>query len=378
MSHGHEVNVLATYRSLRIAMIPLLLILVVATVLETLRGEVCVLGSISAYFHTPVRGAFVAALAGLGACLIAYKGNDPLENVLLDFAGFMAFLVALVPTTIDTTCATTGKYAGVVPDANTADAVRNNVLTLILMVLLAVGLNLLMPRLVEARRRRTGGASAAAPVPEPVPLVLTADDEKARKLARIWGLVALVIVLVELAMFGFLPETFKDVAHGISAITMVLGVLGVMIANARGFARATQGVDDPPVRHWRNRYTAVAGATVAAIIVAILVFRTGSHLILVLELVVIFGFIVFWFMQTRELWDFPTREEKTRKVEEVLREQEREAVPAPGGGPEREPAGPRDRGLPGEPEEGQPVPGEAPPAPAEPAPTSRGDVYESL
>jgi hypothetical protein len=104
MSETYEDNVLTTYRSLRVAMIPLLLILVVAPALETMRGQVCVLGSISAYFHTPVRGAFVFALAGLGACLIAYKGNDPVEDVLLNFAGFMAFLVALVPTTVDTTC----------------------------------------------------------------------------------------------------------------------------------------------------------------------------------------------------------------------------------------------------------------------------------
>ena len=80
MSEAHEGNVLATNRSLRLAMIPLLLILAVSTALETTRGEVCVLGSVSAYFHTPVRGAFVAGLAGLGACLITYKGNDRLET----------------------------------------------------------------------------------------------------------------------------------------------------------------------------------------------------------------------------------------------------------------------------------------------------------
>ena len=48
-----------------------------------------------------MRGAFVFSLAALGACLIAYKGNDAVEDVLLNFAGFMAFVVALVPTTVD-------------------------------------------------------------------------------------------------------------------------------------------------------------------------------------------------------------------------------------------------------------------------------------
>lgn len=192
MSLAHEGNVLTTYRSLRVAMIPLLLILVVATTLETMRGEVCVLGSISAYFHTPVRGAFVFALAGLGACLIAYKGNDPLEDVLLNFAGFMAFLVALVPTTVDSTCA--AKYGNVVADANTAEAVRNNVLTLFMMSVLAFGLYQFMPKLVawsKGRRR----LAVAPPVPTP-----SEDAKRVSGLARLLTAVALVIVLVELAL----------------------------------------------------------------------------------------------------------------------------------------------------------------------------------
>ena len=86
---------------------------------------------------SPARGAFVLALAGLGACLIAYKGNDAVEDVLLNFAGFMAFLVALVPTTVDGSCPT--KYVNVVADANTADAVRNNVLTLLIVSAAALG-----------------------------------------------------------------------------------------------------------------------------------------------------------------------------------------------------------------------------------------------
>ena len=353
MSEAHEGNVLTTYRSLRVAMIPLLLILVVATALETIRGQVCVLGSISAYFHTPVRGAFVLALAGLGACLIAYKGNDPVEDVLLNFAGFMAFLVALVPTTVDTTCV--AKYGNVVADTNTADAVRNNVLTLLLMSVVAICLYRVTPKLVAEAKKRRGLA-----VVTPVPPTLNDDDKKALKLARLLGSVALVIVIVELALFGFWPSTFKDVAHGISAITMVLGVLGVMVANARGFARATRGIDDPPARHWNNRYAVAAAATLALIVLAILTMRSSQHLILVVELIVIVGFVVFWFMQTRELWDYPTREQKSQQVDQVLEEAGREREPEPE--------------VPGEP---VPTPQPEVPAPAEKG-MSRGDVYETL
>ena len=353
MSETHEGNVLTTYRSLRVAMIPLLLILVVAPALETMRGQFCVLGSISAYFHTPVRGAFVFALAGLGACLIAYKGNDPVEDVLLNFAGFMAFLVALVPTTVDTTCV--AKYGNVVADTSTADAVRNNVLTLILMSLVAIALNRLMPKLVAAAKERSGLALVT-----PVPLTRSEDDKNALKLAPILGSLALVIVIVELALFGFWPSTFKDYAHGISAITMVVGVLGVMVANARGFARATRGIDSPPARQWNNRYAAAATATLALIGLAILLMYSSQHLILVIELIVIVGFVVFWFMQTRELWDYPTREQKSQEVDQVLEEAGREQEPKPE-----------------VPEEPASTPQPQVPALAE-TPRSRGDVYKAL
>ena len=353
MSETHEGNVLTTYRSLRVAMIPLLLILVVAPALETMRGQFCVLGSISAYFHTPVRGAFVFALAGLGACLIAYKGNDPVEDVLLNFAGFMAFLVALVPTTVDTTCV--AKYGNVVADTSTADAVRNNVLTLILMSLVAIALNRLMPKLVAAAKERSGLALVT-----PVPLTRSEDDKNPLKLAPILGSLAMVIVIVELALFGFWPSTFKDYAHGISAITMVVGVLGVMVANARGFARATRGIDSPPAMQWNNRYAAAATATLALIGLAILLMYSSQHLILVIELIVIVGFVVFWFMQTRELWDYPTREQKSQEVDQVLEEAGREQEPKAE-----------------VPEEPTPTPPPQVPALAE-TPRSRGDVYKAL
>jgi hypothetical protein len=366
MSETHEGNVLTTYRSLRVAMIPLLLILVVAPALETMRGQVCVLGSISAYFHTPVRGAFVFALAGLGACLIAYKGNDPVEDVLLNFAGFMAFLVALVPTTVDMTCV--AKYGNVVADTNTADAVRNNVLTLILMSFVAICLYRLMPKLVAAAKKRRG-----FPLVTPVPLTLSEDDKNALKLAPILGSLALVIVIVELALFGFWPSTFKDYAHGISAITMVVGVLGVMVANARGFARATRGMDNPPAKHWNNRYAAAAAATLALIGLAILLMYSSQHLILVIELIVIMGFVVFWFMQTRELWDYPTREQKSQKVDQVMEEA--------GGEQELEPEVAEESAPTPQPE----VVAEEPTSTSQPevpalteTPMSRGEVYKAM
>ena len=377
MSPDFERNVLTTYRTLRVAMIPLLLILIVAPALESTRGQDCLLGSISAYFHTPVRGAFVFALAGLGACLIAYKGNDAVEDVLLNFAGFMAFLVALVPTTVDGSCPT--KYGNVVADANTADAVRNNVLTLLIVSVVFLLLYGFMPRQVERAKTRKGidtatsvdgHRSAAGSL---VGRALRRLRDRNLTLAQVLGVVAVGIVLVELALFIFWPGTFKDSAHGISAGTMVVGVLGVMVANAYSFARAAKEREGDVSSPWTNRYGVTAAATLVLIVVAIVVFAGGRHLILAVELVVIVGFIVFWYMQTRELWFYPTREQKSDAVDQVVQRTSASARSLPPG----QPAPAADAAtVPGEPAAPTQTmtPGEAAAGP----PTSRAEVYKAL
>lgn len=344
MSKTFEHNVLTTYRTLRVAMIPLLLMLVVATALESTRGTDCLLGSISAYYHTPVRGAFVFSLAALGACLIAYKGNDPVEDVLLNFAGFMAFLVALVPTTVDDSCPT--KYGHIVADANTADAVRNNVLTLLIVSVVFLLLYGFMPRQVHRATSRRGLPAATSPSEDgegwsgPLATWFRRIRRRKLRLAGVLGLVTLLIVLVELALFIFWPDTFKDVAHGISAGTMVLGILGVMVANAYSFARATREADGQTSNPWTNRYGVTAAVTLLMIVAAIVIFGSGRHLILVVELVVIVGFIAFWYMQTRELWFYPTREQKSLVVDQVVQQAPTSPPGGPAGRPSAAPTGP--------------------------------------
>ena len=85
-----------TYRYVRIiVVIPAIwLILSIATV-WILRGRV--LASISDYYGGPLRDVFVGGLMAFGICMIAYKGQSKLEEYALNFAGFNAFLVALVP-----------------------------------------------------------------------------------------------------------------------------------------------------------------------------------------------------------------------------------------------------------------------------------------
>ena len=307
MRQSHEAVVLNTYRYLRLATIPLLLMLLIAVALESVRGEPCLLGSISAYYHTPARGAFIGGLFAVGACLIVYKGNDPLEDVLLDFSGFMALVVALVPTTVDGSCGT--KY----PTQNldlTAEAVRNNITTLLIATVLAVAAKGWLVRRDRRRAQRTDELELPM---QPDPEASTTQNGAVLRWARLASWVCLAILVIELGLFLFWPDTFKQVSHGVAAVTMVLGVIGVMVANALGLNRLNGGADQPEVRTWVVRYGTVAAVMVVllgATVVAHLAGIAQNYLILILEVVVILNFLVFWGMQTAELWDHPTREDK--------------------------------------------------------------------
>ena len=88
-----------TYRLLRIAMLVLVIMLATAVIYQIFRPEPdCWLGSISAYYYTSARAVFVVALCAIGACLVAYRGNTPSEDLALNVSGFLAFVVAFIPT----------------------------------------------------------------------------------------------------------------------------------------------------------------------------------------------------------------------------------------------------------------------------------------
>jgi hypothetical protein len=91
-------HILKTYSLLRIGMagigilFPLILWWVGVFVGVKLQG------SISAYYHTPMRDVFVGSLFAIGVFLYFYKGVTNQENIALNFAGVFAVLVALLPT----------------------------------------------------------------------------------------------------------------------------------------------------------------------------------------------------------------------------------------------------------------------------------------
>ncbi|EWS99946.1 hypothetical protein N865_19725 [Intrasporangium oryzae NRRL B-24470] len=87
---------LLTYRYVRMILVLPAAFLLIATVLEAIsRGGFR--ESISDYYQGPVRDVFVGALMASGVVMVAYKGRSKLEDYALNFAGFNAFFVALVP-----------------------------------------------------------------------------------------------------------------------------------------------------------------------------------------------------------------------------------------------------------------------------------------
>jgi hypothetical protein len=58
-----------------------------------------VLASISGYYYSPLRGAFVGSMCAVGVFLLSYSGTEFFEDLISDIAGVAAICVALFPTT---------------------------------------------------------------------------------------------------------------------------------------------------------------------------------------------------------------------------------------------------------------------------------------
>jgi hypothetical protein len=213
-----------TYRYLRVMMIAVLLMLGASVIWQGVAAG-CWLGSVSAYYYTPVRNVFVGALFVFGAALIAYHGSTPEEETVLNLSGFTALVVALVPTVPD------GCEA--LPD----DAeVTNNIASLAIAAVLALGLI----KVINRDRVEPEGNSPAAQVSEKKSGLRAWLAQRWSSLGTWWpdhGQKVLVVVcsIVPPAMFVFFllgRETFISVAHTLAALTMVFGLILYMIFNA--------------------------------------------------------------------------------------------------------------------------------------------------
>ncbi|MDX8031924.1 hypothetical protein SK803_16995 [Lentzea sp. BCCO 10_0856] len=268
-----------TYFSLRLTLTLIVVMLLVALAIQGVR-EWCAMHSISAFYYSPLQPMFVGVLVAIGICLIVYQGTTYLENLLLDIAGFMAFIVAFVPTA-DPKSVCTGKgYVGL--GVEQSFLVWRNVLPLLLVAFMAT--------FIAFGVRLKKDKSAPHPRLE------------VRRIGA--GLGAQLVVLAALL---FLNGQFVQRAHGIAATTLFVCIIAVVVINHIGRK------DDSSVTERKNVYGWVAAVMAGTLIVCVaahLIFKL-PHLILIIETLLITEFAVYWAIQTKDLRGRTVRSENS-------------------------------------------------------------------
>jgi hypothetical protein len=271
--YRHELQ--ATYRYLRLSIILLTSLLGVAVGLQIIADGGTVLPSVSAYYYTPARGVFVASLCAVGACMVIHRGRSDLEDVLLNFSGYLAFFVAFVPTA--RTEAADG--VAVIPE-DVVDAVINNTWAILVVGALAFVVEMVVLPQQERSTGTRGGRAA---------LVISA------------------LAYVGLLLFFLVArQSFLDWGHGLAAIVLFVGIMGVVGVNGIAMARARQEAGHTKRTRWFNRYTyGFLGMLVSAILIVVAVRPFVEQWIFVLEAALIAQFLGFWITQTVERWTEP-------------------------------------------------------------------------
>lgn len=267
-------SAIKTYRYLRLAMVAMIGLLAVSLVIEWWKtGRSCLQTSISAYYYTPVAAIFVGTLITIGICMVALKGNSEREDVLLNVAGMLAPVVALVPTPGKGTC-----HSAAVTLSDTRANVGNNMLAL--MIVAAVCLLITGYILFKT----------------------------AREFKYLAGLaVAAVIIAGAIGWFFLNRDGFIAGAHYTAAVAMFVCIVIVVLLNAYQFGSNTTGTQPPPP----NRYSAIAvGMVVGPLLMWLADLAWGwDHVVLWIEGLLIVLFAAFWLIQTQELWNVGVREE---------------------------------------------------------------------
>lgn len=232
-------DVIKTYRYLRIGMIGAAVLLGAAIVIEHFNAD-CWQTSISAYYFTPVRAIFVGSMIVVGVSLIVYKGRTPFEDMFLNLAGMLAFVVAIAPTT------DVGHCFSVPPDSfpRKADGtlagwvvtnINNNYKALLIVGVIALVVGLI------------------------IVLVVDRDEPAKEKQSSLRGLGMAGLVLFVGWMLILFWDNFYSLAHGLAAFAMFGCLIAAIIANVveQWSKRIERGTE-----RWSRRYLAIAVAMV--------------------------------------------------------------------------------------------------------------------
>ena len=262
---------LDTYRYLRGGMPVMLVMLASALVIERARAT-CWQTSISAYYFTAVHAVFIGSICAIGTLLIVYKGSNDTEDVLLNLAGMLAFVVAFVPTTRPVLLC----GASALPvNAVSQQAVVANVWALVIALAVSRAASWWMYRRTGTGRGRSALGTAAVWVQRAVLAV---------------GLVTLIAA----------QHWFVGNAHGIAAATMFGAFIVTVVINAvlvRTCYRVVYQV-----------ISVLMVLTLVAAVVVHFVLDDFNHVVLVVEILLIAEFGAYWVVQTVELWNSPVRD----------------------------------------------------------------------
>ncbi|MDR7251582.1 membrane protease YdiL (CAAX protease family) [Nocardioides sp. BE266] len=286
-----------TYSGIRLGVVMVILALGFAVWREIASSpNACVQRSLSAYFYTPVRPVFVGALLLIGFAFIVMWGKTALEDAVLNIAGLLLSVVALVPTLDANYCsvpaaagggeATSG--AAQISDNDLIKANADTVARSFTALLFALVVILVLVAVLTLK------AWADGRTPSP-----------AMRVAYIatWLAAAVVVALLYvLYLDADDPDSaFNQDVHGWSA-NIAVGLVIVAV-----FLAAKENRNDPQRHRWFWLY----GSLGVAMVVTAVVFKGGdkvglfsgwldSHATFVVEAILIAFIAVFWIFQTIE------------------------------------------------------------------------------
>jgi hypothetical protein len=287
-------DIITTYRYLRIS-IAASAVWLFASVTETATSTHCIQNSLSAFYYTVTHSAFIGALCIIAGGLIVYQGSIFAEEVLLDFSGFMALVVAMVPTMPapknDPFVLHPCGLSLPTEDDGTVGTI-NNVTSL----LIAIAAGLLIYWAIRPLRR--DGSDARQPATDRTDAFPRFAGLLFAASRVVVPLVVLAVLIAGAAWLAAAPDDFRLHAHRYAALAMFAGIALVAVFNA--CYAALEG------RATALAYIVIAVLMTLTLVVLILLFTvvkvSGRPAILLFESALIIEFAAFWLIQTRDLW----------------------------------------------------------------------------
>jgi hypothetical protein len=298
------------------------LCLAVAVVYQIDVDHFTILKSVSAYYYTAAQTIFVCTLVAIGVCMIALKGTNEVEDVVLNLGGAFAAVVAIIPTARQEDFASTVRICEDTAGAGTASAelaekcgttegllqattanVQNNMTALLVLGTLGI----VITGAFALANRKTDRAVAAK--------------------RFLWGFGASVVLLA-LGWIALLRYTEGLVLYGhyIAACGLSICIFVVTVANAlrrqgtrlpngplpRQVIEAASAARAALFRWPLDQYAWVAWVMIGNLAIMGALWGFSVVTLFWFEITLTLGFMAFWLVQTIELVRDRSSQEKAR------------------------------------------------------------------